>query len=503
LPSGIRHEIGIERPRKILPPAEFRARGGVPVNKRVPQSNLQREARPRFDTHNPATGQSGRTYEGRTQAEVRDIVVAVDRAFAKWRRRSYSERAGVMKKAAAVLRQRKDEFAALMMEEMGKPISDGRAEVEKCATACDYFADNAERFLAQEKVDLGGPEAFISFEPLGVILAIMPWNFPFWQVFRFAAPTLMAGNVAVLKHASNVPGCALAIETVFREAGFPDDVFRTLLIPSRDVDAVIDMKEVKAVTLTGSVEAGRKVAAAAAQRLKKSVLELGGSDAYVVLEDADIAKAAKICATARMVNAGQSCIAGKRFIVVEKVLHQFEKAFVAAMKAYEMGDPRDEGTKFGPMYSIAGRDELHEQVKRSIAAGARVLTGGEKPQKPGAWYPPTVLTDVKSGVPAFEEEIFGPVASVIVANDERDAIAIANDSEFGLGSAVITRDLDRGRRIAAHELESGMSFVNDNVRSDARMPFGGLKHSGYGREVSRYGLLEFVNIKSVLVTPMA
>jgi len=473
------------------------------VNKRVPQSNLQSEARPRFDTHNPATGQSGRTYEGRTQAEVRDIVVAVDRAFAKWRRRSYSERAGVMKKAAAVLRQRKDEFAALMMEEMGKPISDGRAEVEKCATACDYFADNAERFLAQEKVDLGGPEAFISFEPLGVILAIMPWNFPFWQVFRFAAPTLMAGNVAVLKHASNVPGCALAIETVFREAGFPDDVFRTLLIPSRDVDAVIDMKEVKAVTLTGSVEAGRKVAAAAAQRLKKSVLELGGSDAYVVLEDADIAKAAKICATARMVNAGQSCIAGKRFIVVEKVLHQFEKAFVAAMKAYEMGDPRDEGTKFGPMYSIAGRDELHEQVKRSIAAGARVLTGGEKPQKPGAWYPPTVLTDVKSGVPAFEEEIFGPVASVIVANDERDAIAIANDSEFGLGSAVITRDLDRGRRIAAHELESGMSFVNDNVRSDARMPFGGLKHSGYGREVSRYGLLEFVNIKSVLVTPMA
>ncbi|HZY13986.1 MAG TPA: NAD-dependent succinate-semialdehyde dehydrogenase [Beijerinckiaceae bacterium] len=473
------------------------------MNKRVPQSNLQSEARPRFDTHNPATGQSGRTYEGRTQAEVRDIVVAVDRAFAKWRRRSYSERAGVMKKAAAVLRQRKDEFAALMMEEMGKPISDGRAEVEKCATACDYFADNAERFLAQEKVDLGGPEAFISFEPLGVILAIMPWNFPFWQVFRFAAPTLMAGNVAVLKHASNVPGCALAIETVFREAGFPDDVFRTLLIPSRDVDAVIDMKEVKAVTLTGSVEAGRKVAAAAAQRLKKSVLELGGSDAYVVLEDADIAKAAKICATARMVNAGQSCIAGKRFIVVEKVLHQFEKAFVAAMKAYEMGDPRDEGTKFGPMYSIAGRDELHEQVKRSIAAGARVLTGGEKPQKPGAWYPPTVLTDVKSGVPAFEEEIFGPVASVIVANDERDAIAIANDSEFGLGSAVITRDLDRGRRIAAHELESGMSFVNDNVRSDARMPFGGLKHSGYGREVSRYGLLEFVNIKSVLVTPMA
>jgi succinate-semialdehyde dehydrogenase/glutarate-semialdehyde dehydrogenase len=269
------------------------------------------------------------------------------------------------------------------------------------------------------------------------------------------------------------------------------------------VEAVIDMKEVKAITLTGSVEAGRKVATAAAQRLKKSVLELGGSDAYVVLEDADIAKAAKICATARMVNAGQSCIAGKRFIVVEKVRGEFEKAFVEAMKAYQMGDPRDNSTKFGPMYSVAGRDELHEQVERSVTAGARILTGGEKPQRPGAWYPPTVLTDVRPGVPAFTEEIFGPVASVIVAKDEADAIAIANDSEFGLGSAVITRDLDRGRRIAAHELESGMSFVNDNVRSDARMPFGGLKHSGYGREVSRYGLLEFVNIKSVLVTPMS
>jgi succinate-semialdehyde dehydrogenase/glutarate-semialdehyde dehydrogenase len=472
------------------------------MNKPVPQSDLRSDARPRFETENPATGEKGQTHDGHTRAEVREVVVAADRAFKAWRKRPYSERAALMKQAAAVLRRKKGEFAALMTEEMGKPISDGRAEVEKCATACDYFAENAERFLAREKIDLGGPEAFVTFEPLGLILAIMPWNFPFWQVFRFAAPTLMAGNVAVLKHASNVPGCALAIESVFRDAGFPGNVFRTLLIPSRDVEAVIDMKEVKAVTLTGSVEAGRKVASAAAQRLKKSVLELGGSDAYVVLEDADIAKAAKICATARMVNAGQSCIAGKRFIVVETVRGEFEKAFVEAMKSYEMADPRDEATKFGPMYSVAGRDELHEQVERSVTAGARVLTGGEKPQKPGAWYPPTVLTDVRPGVPAFMEEIFGPVASVIVAKDEADAIAIANDSEFGLGSAVITRDLERGRRIAAHELEAGMSFVNDNVRSDPRMPFGGLKHSGYGREVSRYGLLEFINIKSVLVTPM-
>ncbi|GAC1331733.1 MAG: NAD-dependent succinate-semialdehyde dehydrogenase [Beijerinckiaceae bacterium] len=473
------------------------------MNRPIPQSDVEGDVRPRFDTQNPANGEHGRAYDGHTRAEVRDIVVASDAAFKAWRRRSYYERAALMQAAAGVLRRRKDEFAGLMTEEMGKPVSDGRAEVEKCATACDYFADNTERFLAQEKIDLGGPEAFVTFEPLGAILAIMPWNFPFWQVFRFAAPTLMAGNVALLKHASNVPGCALAIESVFREAGFPEGVFRTLLIPSREVEGVIAMPEVHAVTLTGSVEAGRKVATAAAQQLKKSVLELGGSDAYVVLEDADIAKAAKICATARMVNAGQSCIAGKRFIVVEQVRDQFEKAFVEAMKAFAMGDPRDEATKFGPMYSVAGRDELHEQVKRSVTAGARVLTGGKKPAQPGAWYPPTVLTDVRRGVPAFQEEIFGPVASVIAARDETEAIAIANDSEFGLGSAVITRDLERGRRIAAHELESGMSFVNDNVRSDPRMPFGGVKHSGYGREVSRYGLLEFVNVKSVLVTPMA
>src|SRR5436309_6677127 len=452
---------------------------------------------------NPATGDVVETYEETSPKEIERILAGAQAAFAEWRNTPFTARARSMRNAAEMLKKRRTDFARLMTLEMGKPIVQAEAEVDKCAWTCEFFAEHAEGFLAEQPRETDASRSYVRFDPLGPVLAVMPWNFPFWQVFRFAAPTLMAGNAAVLKHASNVPGCALAIESVFRDAGFPDDVFRTLLIPSRDVESVIDMNEVKAVTLTGSVEAGRKVATQAAQRLKKSVLELGGSDAYVVLEDADIAKAAKICATARMVNAGQSCIAGKRFIVVEKVLHQFEKAFVAAMKAYEMGDPRDEGTKFGPMYSIAGRDELHEQVKRSIAAGARVLTGGEKPQKPGAWYPPTVLTDVKSGVPAFEEELFGAVASVIVANDERDAIAIANDSEFGLGSAVITRDLDRGRRIAAHELESGMSFVNDNVRSDARMPFGGLKHSGHGREVSRYGLLEFVNIKSVLVTPMA
>ena len=318
------------------------------MNKPVPQSDMQSEARPRFETENPATGQKGRVYEGRTKAEVRDIVVAVDRAFKKWRRRSYSERATIMKKAAAVLRRKKDEFAGLMMEEMGKPISDGRAEVEKCATACDYFADNAERFLAQEKVDLGGPEASSASSRSAIILAIMPWNFPFWQVFRFAAPTLMAGNVAVLKHASNVPGCALAIESVFREAGFPDDVFRTLLDSEPRRRCRDRHERSQGGDADRQREAGRKVATAAAQRLKKSVLELGGSDPYVVLEDADIAKAAKICATARMVNAGQSCIAGKRFIVVEKVRASIREGIRRCDERYPMGDPRDEGTKFGP-----------------------------------------------------------------------------------------------------------------------------------------------------------
>ena len=455
--------------------------------------------RPRLTVVDPATGAAGRTYDGHTLAEARAITARTRAAFEQWRDTPFTARASHMRRAAEVLRARAGEFAELMTLEMGKLHADGLAEIEKCAFNCDYFAEHAEAFLGRRPIDLGGPKAFVTYNPLGVVLAVMPWNFPFWQVIRFAAPTLMAGNAAVLKHASNVPGSALAIEAVFREAGFPEDLFRTLLIPGRDVRAIIEDANIAAVTLTGSVAAGRAVAEAAGAALKKSVLELGGSDAYVILEDADIDQAAAVCATARMVNGGQSCIAGKRFIVVASARQAFERALVEKLSAFRMGDPRDPATKLGPMTSVDARDEIHDQVQESIAAGARLLLGGTVPDRPGAWYPPTVLTDVRPGQPAFDEEIFGPVAAVIEAIDEADAIRIANESEFGLGSGVLTRDLARGERIAAEALEAGMSFVNANVRSDPRLPFGGVKHSGYGRECSDFGIHEFVNIKSVLV----
>jgi succinate-semialdehyde dehydrogenase/glutarate-semialdehyde dehydrogenase len=456
-------------------------------------------ARPRLTVVDPATGQPGRTYEGHTPAETQAIVARTRKAFEGWRATPIEQRAVLMRKAAEVLRRRAAEFAALMTAEMGKPHTDGLAEVEKCAFNCDFFAEHAPGFLARRPVDIGGPKAFVTYNPLGVVLAVMPWNFPLWQVFRFAAPTLMAGNAAVLKHASNVPGSALAIEEVFKEAGFPEDLFRTLLIPGRDVAAVIADQNVAAVTITGSVGAGREVAKAAGAALKKVVLELGGSDAYLVLEDADIDKAATVAATARMVNGGQSCIAGKRFIVLKPVREAFERALAEKMSAYAMGDPRDPATKLGPMTSVAARDEIHHQVQASLAAGARLLCGGQVPNRPGAWYPATVLTDVKPGQPAHDEEIFGPVAAIIEAPDEATAIRIANDSEFGLGSGVLTSDLARGERIAAEALEAGMSFVNVNVRSDPRLPFGGVKHSGHGRECADFGIYEFVNVKSVVV----
>jgi succinate-semialdehyde dehydrogenase/glutarate-semialdehyde dehydrogenase len=462
------------------------------------------ESRPTFTPVNPATGQAGAPIPGHSRQAALAIAAAAAEAQKAWRGTSFAHRAALMKTAAQVLRRRKEELAALMTAEMGKTLTDGRAEVEKCAFNCDHFADHAQTYLARDPVDLAdangpGPKAFVTFNPLGVVLAVMPWNFPFWQVFRFAAPTLMAGNGAVLKHASNVPACALAIESVFQEAGFPKDLFRTLLIPSGDVAALIDSPAVAAVTLTGSVAAGRSVAARAGQALKKSVLELGGSDAYVILEDADIALAAKVCAAARMVNAGQSCVAGKRFIVVEQIAEAFETALVEAMSAWVPGDPTDPATRLGPLVSKAARDEIHHQVRQSRDKGARLLLGGTIPDRPGAWYPPTVLTDVLPGQPAHDQEVFGPVAAVIRARDEADAIRIANDNPFGLGSGVITGDLARGERIAAEALDAGMAFVNRAVASDPRMPFGGVKDSGNGRECGRYGILEFVNIKTVVV----
>jgi len=465
------------------------------------QAELTRSktAAKKLETVNPATGEPGKAYDPHSIDDAKAAAQAARAAFLEWRRTSFEQRSEVLHKAAQVLRARKDEFARLMTEEMGKTLDDGRAEVEKCAFHCDWFADHGEEYLRHEPADIGGGEAFITFNPIGIVLAVMPWNFPFWQVFRAAAPALMAGNGMLLKHASNVPGCALAIEEVLHQAGVPNDLFRTLLLPSSDVEVVIKDEHVAAVTLTGSVPAGRSVATAAGSVLKKCVLELGGADAYLVLEDADIAAAAKIAATARMVNGGQSCIAGKRFIVVRSILEPFERALVDAMRGYEMGDPTKEGTKLGPMQSVKARDEIHSQVEESIANGAKLLLGGKVPDRPGAWYPATVLSNVRSGQPAHDEEVFGPVAAIIAADNEKDAVRIANSSEFGLGSGVLTGDIDRGRRIAAEELEAGMSFVNENVRSDPRTPFGGVKHSGFGRECGVFGIREFVNIKTVHV----
>ena len=467
------------------------------------QAELDRPAtREKLQTVNPATGAPGRSYEPNSIEDAHEAAAAARKAFLDWRRTSLDDRAAIVRKAAEILRARKDEFARLMTLEMGKTLDEGRAEIEKCAFHCDWFADHAEDYLANEPVDLGGEEAFVTFNPIGIVLAIMPWNFPFWQVIRAAAPALMAGNGMLLKHASNVPGCALAIEELLHQAGVPRDLFRTLLLPSSDVKALIEDDNVAAATLTGSVAAGKSVATSAGSVLKKCVLELGGADAYLVLEDADVADAAKVAATARMVNGGQSCIAGKRFIVIRSILEPFEKALVDAMRGFEMGDPTKEGTKLGPMQSVQARDEIHRQVTESVRKGARLLLGGKVPDRPGAWYPPTVLTNVLPGQPAHDEEVFGPVAAIIAADDETDAIRIANASEFGLGSGVLTSNLDRGRRIASQELEAGMSFVNENVRSDPRTPFGGVKHSGYGRECGPFGIGEFVNIKTVHVKPL-
>ena len=419
---------------------------------------------------NPATGEVIATHETMTPQFVAGIVNSAHGAFVDWRHVPYADRAVPMRKAANLLREEARDYAQLMAREMGKPVRDGIAEAQKCAVACEYFAEHAAAFLARQEVPTDARKSFVTFNPMGVVLAVMPWNFPFWQVFRFAAPGLMAGNAAVLKHASNVPGCALAIEDVFRRAGFPENLFRTLMIGSDAVDAVIEHPLVRAVTLTGSGPAGRAIAAKAGQVLKKTVLELGGSDPYLVLEDADLDVAANVCTKARLVNSGQSCIAGKRFIVVERVRTAFEERFVRRMAAARMGDPLDEASEIGPQARRDLRDTLQRQVDQSIARGARCLLGGSIPDGAGAWYPPSVLTDVRPGMPAFDEELFGPVAAVVPVRDEAEAVAMANASTFGLGGAVITRDLARGERIAADLIESGCVFVNDAVRSEARLP---------------------------------
>ena len=447
----------------------------------------------------PTTAKPLRTYPEMSDRETRAALERADAAYRQWRETSFPERARRMHGAAAVLRRRANEFAELMTREMGKPIKDARAEVEKCAGACAYFADHAETMLAAESARTDAAKSYWVYRPLGVVLAVMPWNFPFWQVFRFAAPNLMAGNAGVLKHASNVPGCALAIESVFHEAGFPDGLFATLMIGSSAVRGVIESPHVRAVTVTGSIAAGKAVAQRAGAVVKKSVLELGGSDPYLVLEDADLDLAAETCAKSRLINSGQSCIAAKRFVVVDAVHDAFVERFVARMAAAKLGDPMDESTEVGPQARVDLRDGLHQQVKRSLAGGAKCVLGGTVPERAGAWYPPTVLTDVKPGTPAADEELFGPVAAVIRARDEDDAVRIANATVFGLGAAVFTRDVARGERIARERLEAGACFVNAFVRSDARLPFGGIRESGYGRELGVLGIREFVNAKTVWV----
>ena len=451
-----------------------------------------------FTTINPTTGKPMQTYDELTPDSAAAVIVKANEAWLSWRGTSFAMRAALMKKAATMLRERNRELALLMADEMGKPLAQGNAEVEKCAWACDYYADNAEQHLAPDVVRTESHKSYVAFEPLGVVLAIMPWNFPFWQVYRFAAPALMAGNVAILKHASNVPGCALAIERLFQEAGFPADAFRTLLIGSKHVQAVIEHPLVRAVTLTGSTPAGKAVAAQAGSVLKKTVLELGGSDPYLVLEDADLEAAVMTSVNSRLINAGQSCIAAKRFIVARPTIDEFTTRFVALMKSKTVGDPLAEGTEVGPQARHDLRDALHQQVRSSIERGASLLLGGEIPPGDGAFYPPTVLTKVKPGMPAYDEELFGPVAAIIEAQDEDDAVRIANDSIFGLGAAVFTRDLARGERVA-RRLEAGATFVNALVASDPRLPFGGIKESGYGRELGPYGIREFVNVKTVVV----
>ena len=449
---------------------------------------------------NPADGTLVRRYPEANLCDARDAVARAHRDQTAWQKTGFTVRRRCMQTAAAVLRRRSRELAQLMTLEMGKPVSDALAEIEKCALACEYYAEGAEAMLAAEITLANTTRSYWIHRPLGVVLAVMPWNFPFWQVFRFAAPNLMAGNAGVLKHASNVPGCALAIEEVFREAGFPEHLFRAVLVRSDVVGMLLEDKHVRAVTVTGSVSAGRAVAERAGALLKKSVLELGGSDPYLVLKDADLDLAAEVCAKSRLINSGQSCIAAKRFIVVGEVYDDFLQRFVAHMAAARVGNPMDERTEVGPQARVDLRDDLHDQVVRSAGAGARVVLGGAVPDRNGAWYPPTVLIDVQPGMPAWEEELFGPVASVIRARDEEDTIRIANATMFGLGAAVFTQDLERGERIARDHLEAGSCFVNAFVRSDPRLPFGGIKESGYGRELSPLGIREFVNVKTVCVS---
>ena len=447
---------------------------------------------------NPATGELIQEHDEHTNADIEATLESASDAFEQWRETSCTQRSELMKNAADLLRARKDDWAEVMTGEMGKPITEARSEAEKCAWVCDYYAENAKDFLSTETIETDALKSMVRYDPLGPVLAVMPWNFPFWQVFRFAAPSLMAGNVGLLKHASNVPGCAMAIEEIFREAGFPEGVFQALLIGSDKMEPVIRDERIKAVTLTGSEIAGKNVAEVAGNSLKKTVLELGGSDPFIILGDAEIDRAIEVGAAARCINSGQSCIAAKRFIVVQSQLGEFTSRFVERMEAKTVGDPMDEETQIGPLAREDLRSDLHDQVRQSIMDGADLLTGGKPIEREGYFYQPTVLGNVRKGMAVYEEETFGPVAAIIPAESDTDAIHIANDTKFGLGASLWTQDTSRGEELS-QKIEAGCVFINGLVKSDPRLPFGGIKKSGYGRELSYHGIREFVNVKTVWI----
>ena len=451
-------------------------------------------------TFNPATGRKLHSYSEHTSPQLKKAAVKAHQVSLAWRQTPLSHRARLLQSLAQELRGTQKKLASLATTEMGKPITQALAEVEKCAWGCEYYASNGPQFLQDERPATAPAHRYITYRPYGVILAIMPWNFPFWQIYRVAAPALLAGNTVLLKHAANITGCALAVEQTFRRAGFPAGSFRTLVAGSAKVGPLIADRHIAAVTFTGSTATGKKIAAMAGAAMKKCVFELGGSDPYIVLGDADLAEAAEVCAAARLYNTGQSCVAGKRFIVLEKVRQKFERLFVERLAARLAGDPRKSVTEIGPLAREDLRADLHRQVVKSIRLGAKLLLGGKLPAGEGFYYPATVLTNVQPGMPAYEEELFGPVAAIISATDEADAIRIANDSPYGLGAAVFTKNKKRGERIAREQLDCGCAFVNEFVRSHPALPFGGTKQSGYGRELGAWGIREFAYAKTISVS---
>ena len=447
---------------------------------------------------NSTTGEIIREFTELTSEQIEIKLALAHQAFQTWKKLSFAERAKKMHKIAEVLRANAQKYGLIATEEMGKPITEAKAEVEKCAQVCDYYADNAEKFLTPEIAPSNASVSYVRFDPMGVVLAVMPWNFPYWQLFRFASGTIMAGNVVVMKHASNVQGCAEAIAEAFKLASFPDGVFQNLPVSSGAIENIIRDKRIIGVTLTGSEKAGRAVASIAADEVKKSVLELGGSDPFIVLEGADIAAAAQAATTSRLLNCGQVCLAAKRFIVVESVADEFIAACKTAFENYIVGDPTNPETQLGPLVNQKAVEEIDRQVKASLTKGARLVTGGQKLDRAGSFYAPTILADINSSMPAYTEEIFGPVAAVIIVKDEAEAIRVANDSDFGLSASLWTNDKERAEKLAA-QIEVGSVFINGMVKSDPRLPLGGVKRSGFGRELYSFGIREFINIKSVWI----